>query len=110
MSAASAFGSVSCRHAGSPPSPRHPVRDRRGRGEAAPPGGAAAFVAAAGGADARIAVVPTASSLGSEVIEVYRAVFTSLGAGEVLALRPQSRAEADDPDLLEPLDHVSASS
>ena len=68
----------------------------------------AAFVAAAGGADARIAVVPSASSLGEEVVEVYRAVFTSLGAREVIALRPQSRADAADPDLVEPLGKVSA--
>ncbi|HSU35989.1 MAG TPA: cyanophycinase [Propionibacteriaceae bacterium] len=68
----------------------------------------AAFVAAAGGADARIAVVPSASSLGDEVVEVYRAVFTSLGAREVISLRPQSRADATDPDLVEPLGKVSA--
>jgi cyanophycinase len=67
-----------------------------------------AFVAAAGGAEARIAVVPTASSLGPEVIEVYRAVFTSLGAGEVLALRPESRAEASDPALAASLADVTA--
>ena len=58
-----------------------------------------AFVAAAGGADARIAVVPSASSLGPEVVEVYRAVFTLARApGEVVAVRPESRAEAHDPD------------
>ena len=68
----------------------------------------AAFVAAAGGADARIAVVPSASSLGEEVVEVYRAVFTSLGAREVIALRPQSRVDAADPDMVEPLGKVSA--
>ena len=66
-----------------------------------------AFVAAAGGADARIAVVPTASSLGPEVIEVYRAVFASLGAGEVVALRPESRAEAQDPAVAAPLAGVT---
>ena len=51
----------------------------------------AAFVAAAGGADARIAVVPSASSLGDEVVEVYRAVFTSLGAREVIAIERDPR-------------------
>ena len=65
-----------------------------------------AFVAAAGGAGARIAVVPSASSLGPEVVDVYRAVFTNLGAGEVVELRPTSRAEAADPDLVEPLGRV----
>ena len=33
------------------------------------------FVAAAGGPDARIAVIPTASSLGDEIVEVYDALF-----------------------------------
>jgi cyanophycinase len=42
------------------------------------------------------------------VVEVYRAVFISLGAREVTALRPQSRADAADPDLVEPLGKVSA--
>ena len=36
-----------------------------------------AFVAAAGGEQARIAVVPSASSLGPEVVEVYQAVFSA---------------------------------
>ncbi len=66
-----------------------------------------AFVEAAGGPDARIAVVPTASSLGVEVVEVYQAVFGSLGAREVIALRPESRAEASDPDLVEEVGKVS---
>ena len=65
-----------------------------------------AFVAAAGGDGARIAVVPSASSLGPEVVDLYRTVFTNLGAGEVVELRPTSRAEAADPDLVEPLAHV----
>ena len=67
-----------------------------------------AFVAAAGGAEARIAVVSSASSLGMEVVEVYRGVFTSLGARQVISLRPESRAQAHDPDLVEPLHTVSA--
>ena len=39
------------------------------------------MVERAGGADGRIAVVPTASSLGPEIIEVYAALFTRLGSG-----------------------------
>ncbi|HEY6810704.1 MAG TPA: cyanophycinase [Propionibacteriaceae bacterium] len=62
-----------------------------------------AFVAAAGGTDARIAVVSSASSLGAEVVEVYKTVFTALGAREVISLRPESRAQARNPDLVEPL-------
>src|SRR5512132_4336146 len=67
-----------------------------------------AFVAAAGGTDARIAIVSSASSLGAEVVEVYKTVFTALGAREVISLRPESRAQARNPDLVEPLGKVSA--
>ena len=65
------------------------------------------FVVEAGGAEARIAVVPSASSLGLEVVEVYQAVFTSLGAGEVMAVRPESRADAQDPELVGTLDRAT---
>ena len=61
------------------------------------------FVAAAGGAEARIAVIPTASSLGIEVIEVYDALFRREGAGEVIAVRPESRDDAHDEELVETL-------
>ena len=67
-----------------------------------------AFVAAAGGTDARIAVVSSASSLGAEVVEVYKTVFTALGAREVISLRPESRAQARNPDLVEPLKAAGA--
>jgi len=67
-----------------------------------------AFVAAAGGTDARIAVVSSASSLGAEVVEVYKTVFTALGAREVISLRPESRAQAKKPDLVEPLKAAGA--
>jgi cyanophycinase len=58
------------------------------------------FVSACGGAEARIALIPTASSLGDEVVEVYDALFRRLGAGEVVPIRPESREEAHDPDLV----------
>jgi cyanophycinase len=67
-----------------------------------------AFVGAAGGTDAQIAVVSSASSLGAEIVEVYRAVFTSLGAREVVSLRPESRLQAKNSDLVEPLRKTSA--
>lgn len=62
------------------------------------------FLAASGGRDARIVVIPTASSLGHEVVEVYEAVFTQLGAARVDHVRPETRAEADDPALVERID------
>jgi cyanophycinase len=65
------------------------------------------FVAACGGPDARIVVIPTASSLGDEVVEVYDALFRRLGAGEVTACRPESRADAFDPDLVKVVDEAS---
>lgn len=66
-----------------------------------------AFVALAGGPDAKIAVVPTASSLGPEVVEVYDATFRRLGARDVVAARPQSREEANDPATVAVLDDVT---
>jgi cyanophycinase len=65
------------------------------------------FVARAGGEGARIAVVPTASSLGPEIVEVYRALFTKLGAAEVYGVRPEDRAQASDPDLVGRLDRAT---
>ena len=62
------------------------------------------FVARSGGPQARIAVIPTASSIGAEVTEVYDAVFRSLGAAEVVPVAPESRGEAQSPDLVEQLD------
>ena len=62
------------------------------------------FVAASGGSQARIVVIPTASSIGDEVVEVYDALFRRLGAGEVATCRPESRQEAHDPDLVKVID------
>jgi cyanophycinase len=65
------------------------------------------FVSMAGGTDARIAVVPTASSLGPEIVEVYEALFRKLGAADVVAARPETREEADDPALVARLADVT---
>ncbi|HET6627578.1 MAG TPA: cyanophycinase [Nocardioidaceae bacterium] len=65
------------------------------------------FVDLAGGPDARIAVIPTASSLGPEVVEVYDALFRKLGARDVVAARPETRQQADDPALVGRLDTVT---
>ena len=62
------------------------------------------FVARSGGPQARIAVIPTASSIGAEVTEVYDAVFRALGAAEVVPVAPESREEAQSADLVERLD------
>lgn len=55
------------------------------------------FVRLAGGADARVALIPTASSVEDEMVVVYRTVLERLGVAQVVAVRPQSRSEADDP-------------
>jgi cyanophycinase len=65
------------------------------------------FVAASGGPDARIAVIPTASSLGEEIVEVYDALFRAEGAAEVTTVRPESREQAADPELVEELEKAT---
>jgi len=65
------------------------------------------FVRRAGGAEARVAVVPTASSLGPEIIDVYAALFSRLGAAEVYGVRPESRAQSSDPVLVRELDRAT---
>lgn len=54
------------------------------------------FVALAGGPDARIAVISSASSLGPMAGEMYRRVFTELGAAEVWSIHATTRAQAND--------------
>ena len=65
------------------------------------------FVALSGGTDARIAVIPTASSLGPEVVDVYDALFTKFGAATVDSVRPESREQAQDPALVKALDEAT---
>jgi len=67
----------------------------------------ARFVKLAGGSSARIAVIATASSLGIEIIDAYREAFAALGVTDVVAPRPRTRAEAQDPALLSQLDGVT---
>ncbi|MCJ7712173.1 MAG: cyanophycinase [Chloroflexi bacterium] len=57
------------------------------------------FVTLAGGADARIAVISTASSLGTEAGQRYREVFTELGAADVHPLHAVTRMQANDESL-----------
>ena len=52
------------------------------------------FVALAGGENATIAVISTASSLGLEAGERYRAVFGELGAKRVRPLHAVTRPQA----------------
>ena len=54
------------------------------------------FVALAGGEDAIVAVISTASSLGAEAGERYRQVFGELGVKMVRPLHAMTRAQAND--------------
>jgi cyanophycinase len=55
------------------------------------------FIQLAGGEDARIVVISTASSLGEAATELYRQLFSQLGAKNVSGLRPLTREEANGP-------------
>jgi cyanophycinase len=54
------------------------------------------FVQLAGGSGSHIVVVSTASSLGDVATDLYRELFTQMGAARVTGLRPLSREEAND--------------
>jgi cyanophycinase len=54
------------------------------------------FVALAGGPDARIAVISSASSLGPLAAEMYKRVFGDLGVKEVHPIHAVTRAQAND--------------
>lgn len=65
------------------------------------------FVRLAGGAKARIAVVPTASSLGEEIVQAYREAFAGLGVTDLRAPRPRTRKDAADPALVSQLEDAT---
>lgn len=54
------------------------------------------FVELAGGRDAQLVVISTASSLGDAATDLYRHIFTRLGVSRVTGLRPETRDEAND--------------
>ncbi|MGZ8600717.1 MAG: cyanophycinase, partial [Actinomycetota bacterium] len=57
----------------------------------------ARFASEAGGEDAHIVVISTASSLGEAATERYRDLLSALGISRVSGLRPEDRAAADEP-------------
>ena len=65
------------------------------------------FARLAGGPTASIAVVSTASSLGDSITQVYLDLFTALGVADVRGLRPETRAEANEPACAARLDDVT---
>ena len=65
------------------------------------------FARLAGSSAGSIAVISTASALGDTVTDVYQALFQRLGVPDVRGLRPETRAEADDPACAAMLDDVT---
>ncbi|HEY9287066.1 MAG TPA: cyanophycinase [Candidatus Dormibacteraeota bacterium] len=61
------------------------------------------FVDLAGGRNAHLVVISTASSLGDAATDLYRHIFTRLGVGKVIGLRPETRDEANDAQSVEAL-------
>ena len=58
------------------------------------------FVSLAGGTDARVVVLSTASSLGPAAGELYRRVFGELGVDEVRPIHAVTRAHANEEDAV----------
>ncbi len=65
------------------------------------------FVRLAGGDQARIAVISTASSLGEAATDLYRQIFARVGAAGVIGLRPETREEANDARAVDALKDVT---
>ena len=58
------------------------------------------FARLAGGEDAKVVVVSTASSLGDAATDTYRQLFSGLGIADIEGLHPEEREEADDPHVV----------
>ncbi len=67
----------------------------------------ARFVSLAGGSDARVVVISTASSLGDEATELYLSLFRQMGIADVRGLRPLVREDANDPRAVSGLDDAT---
>ncbi len=65
------------------------------------------FADRAGGPKARILVVGTASSAPDVILAEYKSAFDELGVGHLDLTAPQTRAEVDDPKLVETLDRAT---
>lgn len=62
------------------------------------------FVRLAGGRKSRIVIIPTASSVPDEVVDVYSTVFSRLGAPQIDSVDPSDRAHSSDADLQQLVD------
>ncbi len=66
------------------------------------------FITLAGGPEARILIISTASSLGEEATDLYASLFRQLGAAEVVSMRPLLREEANSPQVTDLVRDASA--
>jgi cyanophycinase len=57
------------------------------------------FVTLAGGSEARVVVISTASALGDEATDLYQSLFHQMGIPDVRGLRPLTREEANDDEV-----------
>jgi cyanophycinase len=55
------------------------------------------FVKLAGGPEASIAIIATASEISEQALQLYEGLFLELGVASVTGLRPQERPQADQP-------------
>jgi len=65
------------------------------------------FVSLAGGADGRVVIVSTASSLGDEATELYESLFRQLGIPDVRGLRPLTRDDANEASAVEAMNDAT---
>jgi cyanophycinase len=65
------------------------------------------FVRLAGGRNARIVVIPSASSFPDEAVQTYNEAFGRLGAPEVVVVNPRSRAAAAAGALVAAMDNAT---
>jgi len=68
----------------------------------------ARFIALAGGSEARVVVISTASSLGDEATDLYLSIFRQMGVSDVRGMRPLVREDANDRRLVGMLDGATA--
>ena len=61
----------------------------------------ARFARLAGGPDAKVVVISTASSLGDAATDTYRSLFAGLGVTDIEGVSPEEREEADDPAVVQ---------
>lgn len=65
------------------------------------------FVRLAGGGNAKIVIIPTASSVPEAAVQTYTALFTRFGAAEIVAIDPPSRPAAADAALAQVIDNAT---